>query len=150
MIIDRFSNFHLYAALKPGIGSAFDFLRQTDLEGLEVGRHAIDGDSLYAVVQRYDTKPMERGIWEAHRRYIDLQVVVQGMERIGYAHLSRLTPGPYDTDRDFLRLDGEGDFLVLKEGGFALFMPEDAHMPGIAMDSSGPVKKVVVKISVDG
>jgi YhcH/YjgK/YiaL family protein len=149
MIIDQITNSHLYYTLHPQIRLAFEYLQHTDLYSLRVGKNEIDGQNLYAMVQQYTTKPKEQGAWEAHRRYMDLHVVMQGIENIGYAYSSRLTQGEYDANKDFIRLFGAGDFLNLYYGNFALFMPEEAHMPGIAIDSPAPVKKIVVKIRIE-
>ncbi|MBI5577819.1 MAG: YhcH/YjgK/YiaL family protein [Deltaproteobacteria bacterium] len=149
MIIDRISNTHLYEHLGQRIKRAFDYLRRTDLASLSPGRHDIDGDMLYVMLSQYETKPKPQGTWEAHRRYIDLQVVVQGTEQIGYSHVSRLTPGAYEAGRDFMPLAGDGDFLTLTAGTFMLLFPEDGHMPGIAVGTPSPVKKAVFKIGVE-
>jgi biofilm protein TabA len=149
MIIDRISNAHLYEHLNPRIKRAFDYLRRTDLAALPPGRHAIEGDALYVMLSQYETKPRPQGAWEAHRRYIDLQVVFQGIEQIGYNHVNRLKPGPYAADRDFMPLAGDGDFLTLSAGDFMLLFPEDGHMPGIAIGAPNTVKKAVFKISVE-
>jgi YhcH/YjgK/YiaL family protein len=101
------------------------------------------------MLSQYETKPKPQGVWEAHRRYIDLQVVVQGIEQIGYSHVSRLTPGVYEVERDFMPLAGEGDFLTLTAGAFMLLFPEDGHMPGIAVGAPHPVTKAVFKIAVE-
>ncbi len=148
MIIDRISNAHLYEHLGPRIKHAFDYLRRTDLAALAPGRHDIDGDRLYLMLSQYETKPKPQGVWEAHRRYIDLQVVVQGSEQIGYSHVSRLKAGAYEAERDFVPLAGEGDFLTLTAGAFMLLFPEDGHMPGIALGAPNPVTKAVFKIEV--
>lgn len=149
MIIDRIANAHLYVHLGPRIERAFNYIQSTDLLRLDVGRYEIEGVSLYVVVQEYATKPGDQGRWEAHRRYIDLQYIIQGTELIGYAHLNRLAPGDYDAEKDFLPLSGEGVFLTLQAGDFMLLMPEDAHMPGIAVNGPEIVKKAVVKIGLD-
>jgi YhcH/YjgK/YiaL family protein len=75
--------------------------------------------------------------------------VTQGAEGIGYANINHLQQGLYDAGRDFLPLHGEGDLFTLHSGSFVLLLPEDAHMPGMAVGTPAPVKKVVVKISVD-
>lgn len=147
MITDTITNRHLYRALNPKLGRAFDFIQETDLSALGVGKYVIDGEEIYALVQEFNAKPQEEGLWEAHRRYIDLQYVIRGAEQIGYAHLGRLTPGEYDDAKDWLPLSGEGDFITLNAGYFAIFMPEDAHMPGLAAGPDTAVKKLVVKIS---
>ncbi|HEX5679525.1 MAG TPA: YhcH/YjgK/YiaL family protein, partial [Desulfobacterales bacterium] len=149
MIIDRISNAHLYEHLSPRIKRAFDYLRRTDLASLSPGRHDIDGDRLYVMLSQYETKPKPQGNWEAHRRYIDLQVVLQGTEQIGYSHVSRLTPGAYAADRDFVPLAGDGDFLTIAAGEFMLLFPEDGHMPGIAVGAPHPVTKAVFKIEIE-
>jgi YhcH/YjgK/YiaL family protein len=149
MIIDRISNSHLYAALSPKIKRAFDYIQRTDLPALDTGTFELEGRSLYVIVQEYATKPKEQGRWEAHRRHIDLQYIIRGMERIGYAHVNHLEEGSYDANKDIVTLSGEGDFLTLKSGHFMLLMPEDGHMPGIAVRGPAFVKKTVVKIGLD-
>ena len=149
MIIDRINNAHLYYSVHPRFKQAFEYIQQIDVNTIADGRHEIDGDSMYALVQSYNTKLKEQGFWEAHRRYIDLQYVVQGAEGMGYANINHLQQGEYDAKKDFLPLFGEGDLVTLKSGCFVLLLPEDAHMPGMAVGESAPVKKIVIKIAVE-
>ena len=148
MIVDALNNSPLYRGLSPRIALAFDYLRDTDLLSTATGTFEIDGRLVYAMVQEYTTLNLAQGAWEAHRQFIDLQYVVSGVERIGYAHVGRLTAGDYDQARDFLPLSGEGDFLTLGAGDFMLLFPEDAHMPRIAAMDPAHVRKVVIKIAV--
>ena len=148
MIIDQLANSHLYYSLTSRIKLAFDYLDKIDLSTLSVGRNEIEGDNIYAMLQQYTSKPREQGLWEAHRRYIDLQLVIQGAEQIGYANINSLAQGDYETAKDFLPLFGEGDFLTLQNGNFALLFPQDAHMTGVALGAPSPVKKLVIKISI--
>jgi YhcH/YjgK/YiaL family protein len=148
MITDNLHNSHLYTPLSNGIRRAFEYLQKTDLQSLPVGRIELDGINLYVMSQEYNTKLPEQGKWEAHRRYIDLQYITSGAERIGYAPIGRLTLGDYNPDKDFQALAGTGDFITLSAGDFMLLFPEDAHMPGMAITNPVPVKKVVVKIMV--
>jgi len=147
LIVDHISNAERYAALGPLFEQAFDFLRTTDLNALKPGRYPLAGDALFALAQVYHTKPLSEGFWEAHRRYIDLQFIVQGTERIGYAPLHRMQLESHDEQRDLSVLQGEGDFLTLTDGCFMLLWPEDAHQPGLQTDQSGPVRKIVFKIA---
>lgn len=148
MIADHLTNAERYAVLGPLFKQAFDFLRNQNLDTLADGRHDLAGDRLFALVQGYHTKPQSEGFWEAHRRYIDLQFIVQGIERIGYAPLHRMTLESYDDSRDLSVLHGEGDFLTLTDGCFLLLWPEDVHMPGLQIDQSTAVRKIVFKIAV--
>lgn len=148
MITDSLKNAHLYTSLGAGIRRAFEYLHETDLRSLTVGRIELDGKNLYVTSQEYTSKLPEQGKWEAHHHYIDLQYLISGTERIGYAPIGRLAPGDYNPEKDFQALTGTGDFITLAAGDFMLLFPEDAHMPGMAVGDPVPVKKVVVKIMV--
>jgi YhcH/YjgK/YiaL family protein len=148
MIIDLLANSHLYQALSPALERAFDYLHQTDLVTLELGDYELDGKDLYARVLQYSTRLPEQGKWEAHRRYLDLQYMVQGVEQVCYAPVSCLTPGEYDAKKDVLQLSGQGDLITLPSGSFMLLMPTDGHMPCLAVDTPETIKKVVLKIAV--
>jgi YhcH/YjgK/YiaL family protein len=149
MIIDKIENAHLYKGISKGIAMALEFLAAEDLGSLENGKYVIDGEDVYANVSSYNTREQDRCSWEAHKRYIDVQCMVKGVERIGYANIGNLdVVKEYDADFDFMALSGMGDYLVLDEGTFAVFFPEDAHMPGITASDDTNVKKVVVKVRV--
>ncbi|MCC6747108.1 MAG: YhcH/YjgK/YiaL family protein [Deltaproteobacteria bacterium] len=148
MLIDQLKNASLYYGLGAGIARALRFLEETDVTRLPAGRHELEGDEVYAIVQDYETKRPEQGAWEAHRKYIDVQYVARGSEQMGFSHLGQLAAGPYDAEKDFLRLEGPGEFLHLREGTFMILWPEDAHMPGMAVSAPEPVRKVVVKVRV--
>lgn len=138
-----------YSQVFPGLAQAFEWLRTTDLTRLEPGRHPIDGERIYASVADYRTKPMEEGFWEAHRRYVDVQLVVTGTERFGFAHLHEMRFISHDDTRDLSVLEGNGDFFLLRPGLVAVLFPEDAHMPGLQAGSMPEtVRKIVVKIAV--
>lgn len=149
MIVDLLANSRLYQGMGARIDRAFEYLRKTDLAALETGDHVIDSKNIYARVLTYTTRLMEQGVWEAHRHYLDLQVIVQGAERICYAPLGRLTTGEYDEARDFWRLSGDGDVVTLLAGSFMLLWPTDGHMPCLAVEAPATVRKVVIKIAVE-
>jgi len=149
MIIDRIENSHLYYSVNARFKRAFEYIRQIDVDNIPAGKYEIDGPIMYGLVQEYNTKLKEQGFWEAHRRYIDLQYIVQGVEGIGYANINHLRQGEYDTNKDFLPLFGDGDLVTLHSSCFILLLPEDAHMPGMAIGSPAPVRKLVVKIAVE-
>jgi biofilm protein TabA len=149
MIADLLTHAHLYTALGAPIARGLQFLAETDLAGLAPGRHELDGQRLYALVSDYTPKPPGEGRWEAHRRFLDLQYVASGVERMGVAPIDRLTPADYDAERDMLRLSGAGDYLLFGAGQFMILWPGDAHMPGIDAGVPGPVRKIVVKIAIE-
>jgi len=146
MIIDQLQNAEQYYGLGTGIEAALRYLQQTDFKNVAPERYDIDGDRVYAMVQEYDAKPKAEGFWEAHRKYLDVQYVAAGVEHMGYAAVATLQAGPYEEDKDFIKLEGDGEFFLLREGYFCILAPQDAHMPGMAVGQSAPVKKVVVKV----
>jgi YhcH/YjgK/YiaL family protein len=148
MIYDNLENSQVYANLNPRLEKALSFLQSTDLAALKPGRIELEGDSIYVLVQEYLTKSQESGNWEAHKRYIDVQYIVSGSERVGFSMLNSMKLGEYKEERDFQAMFGEGQFLTLNAGSFVVFFPQDAHMPGIAIESLAPVKKIVVKCAV--
>ncbi len=153
MILDRLEHAAMYRTLAVDIARALDYLRATDLRSLPDGRQVLDGDRLYAIVQRYRPRPASEAQWEAHRQYIDVQYVVEGVERMGYTYLRSDLPvrQPYDAEKDIVFYDAAGDLLEVPAGSFAIFTPHDLHAPGLTTDpgeSVQPVLKVVVKCRV--
>lgn len=151
MVIDHLSRASAYHGLGRGIRDALRFLAQADLAALSPGRHELSGGS-HAIVSEYETRPVEGSLYEAHRRLIDVQFVVSGLERIGYAPLEVLREAQaYDDERDVVKLDGAGDLIRMTPGTFAILWPDDGHMPGIhAGERPARVRKVVVKVPVSG
>ncbi len=150
MIIDHIRNALFYNGVNEGIRRALEYLVQTDCAGIPLGRVNLEGDKLFALVQEYETKSREQGVWEAHRRYIDVQYVAMGIEIMGYAPLDSLAVSqPYAGDKDVVLLNGTGSDLIVPAKTFVVFFPEDAHMPGLAHETPAHVRKVVVKVAVD-
>lgn len=150
MIFDQLKNAHLYFPLGERVQKALEYLTATDFTGIEPGKYEIDGDEIYSVVSQYDTKPITAGKWEAHKRYLDIQVVLEGKEKIGYTFSNKvIVTQPYDEYKDIMFLKGEGNFLTAEPGYFTILFPSDIHMPSIAVNLSTPVKKVVLKVKVD-
>lgn len=149
MIADSLKNAGTYSYINERIALALKFLQENDATKMEPGRYEIDGASVYALVQSYESLPVEDGKWEAHRRYIDVQYVAQGTERMGYANIDNLAvTQEYMENGDYMLLEGDGSFLTVKPGCFAVFFPQDAHMPCIAVGKPDCIIKVVVKVLV--
>lgn len=146
MIFDTLENALRYGGLGSGLPAALKYLLETDLASLPVGRIDLDEDRLYVLVQEYATKPVAQGKWEAHRRYIDVQYLASGRERMGFANLGTLQLGEYHPEKDFQALSGTGNYVEVLAGAFVIFFPEDAHMPGLCVDQPEPVRKIVLKV----
>lgn len=152
MILDSLRHWTRYLSLGSGIRSALEYLHGSDFDRLDNGRYNLDGDQVYAIVNRYQTKPLTDAVWEAHRKYIDVQFVVRGTERLGYIPLDRAPEivTPYDFQRDVTLYAPGDDMLRFSAGQFAILYPDDIHAPGLACDLQTPseVLKVVVKVAV--
>ena len=131
---------------------AFNFLKSTDPEKLELKRYDLDGDNLYATVSEYLTKNEEDARYEAHQKYIDIQYVASGKEMIGVAPVSQKQNvlEPYDPAKDveFMTV-GNGVNLKATPERFFIFFPENLHRPGLKDGLNAPVRKVVVKVRID-
>jgi YhcH/YjgK/YiaL family protein len=148
VLIDRLDNPAVIRALDSRLKTAVDYLRNTSLTTLSLGRHDVDGDRVFALVQEYTTRKPEECVWEAHRMYIDVQYVVRGTERMGYANIADAREREaYDSARDVAFFEPGTDYVTVREGMFAIFGPEDVHSPCGAAGQPAPVRKIIVKVA---
>jgi biofilm protein TabA len=149
MILDRLENAGIYHPLGEKLKLALDYLCRTDLANTPDGRYPLDGDEVYAIVQRYRPKPVAAAQWEAHRVYTDVQYVVEGIEKMGYAPLTTELSicQPYNPEKDVVFYNAQGLFFDVGAGSFAVFSPYDVHSPGLA-PSQTPVSRDVCKVVV--
>ncbi len=149
MILDVLENARRYLAVHQGFSQAFEFLRRSDLKELPVDTYKIDGERVYAMVAKEPGRKKEDALLETHERYIDIQLVLAGTDTMGWRpkSLCKQPSGKYnpETDLQFF-MDDPVAWLPTQSGSFAIFFPEDAHMPLI---SSGQIHKVIVKIAMN-
>ena len=160
MILDTTDNTRLYIGLQARFAKAFEILTDKTLSQKEDGKYAVDGENIYYTIQRYATKPLSEGKLEAHRKYIDIQFLLAGVELLGYAPLKGLTTAEvYNPQKDIAFFDTPKEItkVKLEPGLFCIFFPSDAHLPGRyeVSPAGGPcrqlagpteVRKVVIKI----
>ena len=149
MIIDQLSNASLYDGVHPRLKKGFDFLLENDLENMPVGKYEIEEDKVFVMIQEYETKLIEECRLESHYAYTDIQYVIEGEERMVYVNKTETEVVEEQKENDVMFLKGEGHHLIVKEGSFAVFMPQDAHMPGVCVKQPQAVKKAVVKVLCD-
>jgi len=150
MILDILENAPRYFPMHPGFARAFAFLMRPDLRQLPLGTYPIDGARIYATVSKDPGRKKEEAQLETHEKYIDIQFIVTGTDTMGWKARASCTrqADPYDPETDLRFFADEPDaWLTTKSGAFAVFFPEDAHMPLI---SPGMIHKVIVKIAVNG
>ena len=150
MITDTLKNADLYP-MGEAWSKAFKFLRTLDAKSPD-GEYPIHGESLFARVMSYETKPPAEARFEAHRRFADIQSTLDGAEGIGIANVNDLTAdGNYDETTDLIFYETPQTVPALIDvypGSFAFLLPQDAHMPQLEVNSPRLIKKVVVKIAL--
>lgn len=147
MILDKIENAGLYN-LAPGLQKGIDYLLATDLKALNQGTINLNG-GIKVIVNKYETKPEADCKPEAHKKYIDIQYLVEGEELIGYAPLNNqeVTIDNLD-ENDVVFFNAETSLCKLTAGLFAIYYPTDIHQPGIQADKATLVTKIVIKIPV--
>lgn len=154
MIFDKAENMAQYYEKEPLLKKCAEFIERFEAEKLPDGAYEIDGERVFANVQTYRTKQQdENSRFEAHKKYIDVQYVVSGIEKIRWAKLENVveTEERYSKGQDiaFYTGDAKMDF-VLTKGAFLLLYPQDAHMPGLSAEKDVIARKIVFKIAVNG
>lgn len=148
MILDTLSRSDRYLGMHPLFPRAFAFLRGTDLMALEPGKHDVQGEQLFAIVEACDGRTRAEAKLECHRRYIDIQLVLDGVDEMGWRPLAECVDAAtdYDATRDIRFFnDAPASWIATPPGAFCLFFPDDAHAPLV---SAGRIRKVVLKIAL--
>lgn len=149
MIYDNLDNIALYKGLSPDIYEGLKFLQQVTPD-IAVGTYQFT-PNVKAIVSEYTTKEVNENGYEAHRKNIDIQYLLKGKEKIAYLpveELSEIKPYSEETDAVFYNAvsDHSPSNLALRLGYFAIFFPQDGHMPCLCISKPEAVKKVVVKV----
>lgn len=148
MFVGTLSDTELASKLHPRIGEFFQYIASLDLDSLPLGRHEIDGDEMFVTHALVETPNTPQQPLEAHRRYLDVQILLEGDERIGWKPLERIEEfsTAYDEQADIVFSRESPDFFVnLKPHDFCILFPADGHAPAI---SEGKIRKLIGKIKV--
>ncbi len=149
MILDTLENADAYNALNSGFAKAFEFLRRSDLAELDEGRHEIDGERVYAIVVKAAGRTRDVGELEAHLKYIDVQYMIDGTDEMGWRSRASCTQpqAEYNAEGDYQMFsDQPTSWVATVPGTFAIFLPNDPHIPLISPDQ---LHKAVVKVMVE-
>lgn len=146
MILTTFSDLNKYSALNPLFAIASEWLKKTDLHNLAIGEHEIKGTDLYAIKATMPGRKAENAKLEAHKKYIDIQVCIQGTDNIAWRPLDECPSisDEYRASNDIMFFhDPATHFCKIYDDKIALFFPEDAHAPLIADEE---LTKIVIKV----
>ncbi len=138
-----------FSAYPAAIRRVIDYLKSNDFVNMETGVYDLEGKDIYVQVMDAETGPVSEKRPESHEKYLDVQFLVTGEEKLGF------TPntGAYEVDefieeRDLIfykKVENEG-FVYAVPGCFSIFFPQDIHRPAVAADQPMTIRKVVVKV----
>jgi YhcH/YjgK/YiaL family protein len=148
MILDSLKDSTTYFNLNPRFRQAFDFIRENNLADMAAGKYTLDGENLFITIAEIDGKAAGEAKTEAHRKYIDIQIVLCGQEIMGWTAVEKCqhVSESYHAEQDIIFYeDKPTTYLTVNPGEFVVFFPEDGHAPAIG---NGRIKKAVVKVLV--
>ena len=149
MIYDSLDHIETYKGLSEDLYLGLEFLKNATPD-IENGVHELNS-KVKAIVSEYETKKVNENGFEAHKKYIDIQYVLQGAERVCCLPIEQLqltTPYKEENDAAFYSTSTQPVGMTIGNGCFAVFFPQDGHMPCLSLDKPQKVKKVVVKVEV--
>jgi len=142
---------HLQPWLPAELRQAIEHIKQHVTPETPLGKHDIDGNNLFFLVSEDETQPLAERRAEYHARYLDIQIVMRGVEGMTFSCLPAGEPDTdwlADKDNAFLPEGGQEKTVVLQEGDFVVFYPGEVHKPLCAVGENAKVRKVVVKMLV--
>lgn len=149
MILDTLSNLDRYATLHPLFSKAIEFIRKQDLNALTVGIHPIIEKKLFVIVEEAHGRSRDDAKLECHRKYIDIQLVLEGVDEMGWKPLAdcHQPVSDYSAERDIRFFNDAADaWISTPANSYCIFFPQDAHAPLV---STGKIRKLIFKISVE-
>ncbi len=146
MIIDTIENLINYVGLNPLFADVVAFLKANDLQTMEPGKYPIKDKDLFLNLQVAKQRTKETAFLETHIEMIDIQIPVSAAETFGYTPLCDLPAFEYNVEKDITKY---GDtkpqtFVTVQPGQFAIFFPQDGHMPCIT--DAPEIKKAIFKV----
>ncbi len=151
MIYDKLERIGLYRGFSPWFDRAVDFLEKTDLAGLPLGRTEICGDRVFANVMEATALNAEDGKFEIHRKYMDIQIDIEGTEIIQIGIGEAVERDAFREENDFGTVDCPAMVPCrMGPGKFIVCVAEEPHMPGVAADPDNRrLKKCVIKVAAN-
>lgn len=152
MILDTLANAAQYKGIHAGIDQVLEAAKAYTPENYPSGRVVLDGDNVYMNMAAYETHPTDKAVFEAHKQYVDVMVMVEGTETIYVKATDKLSNVylPYTPEKEALLADFDKDAtpVRLEAGSFVILFPQDAHSPGCHAEGAVNVKKIIGKVRI--
>ena len=150
MIFDDLINFENYIIFQDKAANKINAFLKTLNQNTTLGKHVIDGEDIFANIFTYDTRT--EGEFEAHREYVDIQLLLAGEEDIYFdSAIGAQSTKAYEPDCEMFKFTpATAGKCNIRVGNFAVFMPYELHMPNM-QSAKGPSTniKVVIKVHSD-
>ena len=150
MIYGTLKNKDRIKGLNPRIDRVLDFASGVCADNFAKGKAELDGERLFINFAEYDTHEKKGALTEAHRKYIDVFVMVEGEETVYVKPTDRLTEVTKEYSEDIEALlaltDGDASAINLTVGDVLILFPEDAHAPACFGEGPSHVKKLIGKV----
>ncbi len=151
MIVDKIKNAHLYNNISRQIARALKILGSKGINSAAEGKHEVEGRKLFYIVQKYSTKPGNEGQMEAHKKYIDIQYVLDGQESIFVENISMCKlASAYSKKNDaaMYKMPKRFSEIYMSKGVFCILFPQDGHLPCRTAGRRSKVHKIVFKVAI--
>lgn len=152
MILDTLANAAQYQGLHAGIDQVLEAAKAYTPENYPSGRVVLDGDNVFMNMAAYETHPTDNAVFEAHKQYIDVMVMVEGTETIYVKPTDALSHvyQEYKPEVEALLADFDTDAtpVRLEAGSFVVLFPQDAHSPACHAEGAVNVKKIIGKVRI--
>lgn len=149
MIFGNIKNLNEYTFLTETVKECFSYAKEQKLVEFENGKHEIDGERLFVNIVEYTTKNPEERFWEAHKRYLDVHLMLDGEEQIDLNFLSNMDVKEFVEADDFVPMDGKkNSSVILRNGDFLICYPQDGHRTAVMVSEPKTIKKAIFKVLI--
>lgn len=149
MIFGNVNQGETFGVIEKKIKKCISYVKNHDLMSYEKGRHEIEGEKWFVNVVEYETTTPENRFWEAHKKYLDIHVMLSGEEQIDLNFIHNLEQKEFVEKDDFLPLEGEKNgYVVLRAGDFLVCYPGDGHRTAVQVSAPCTIKKAIFKVLV--
>lgn len=149
MIFGNIENLNEYSFLEAKVAKCFAYAKEHDLKNFEKGSHTIDGERFFVNIVEYETTTPENRFWEAHKKYLDVHLMLNGEEQIDLNFLQNMDVKAFVEKDDFVPMDGEkNSSVILRNGDFLICYPQDGHRTAVRVQESQKIKKAIFKVLI--
>lgn len=150
MVFGNVGQLEDFGFLGEKILACFEYAKNHDMMAMTPGFHEIDGDRFYVNLCEYTTMTTEERFWEAHRKYLDIHLMISGAEKIDLCFIENMEQKTYEPEGDFLPMDGPAiGQITLNEGDFLVCWPHDGHRTAIKVEEPIKIRKAIFKVLIE-